>query len=367
MRSHSPPHLVVVSDSQLWGGAEVVLGHLLAELDPAVRVTVVGTDAAVVGRLAGARPSAGAVVVPRVMSRSDVRAALLVWRELRRLRPDIIQVNLPSPASARQLLLIATTLPGTRVVAVEHLPAPLHTPAARRLKRLTSRRLAAHVAVGQQTAADVERIVGLRQGSVRVVPNGVPATSTTATYRPGRATLIGTVGRLEPRKGVDVLLTALHRLPGARLHVVGTGPLATEVAGLARELGVGDRCELIGWSEEVDRVLAEWDIFVLASRAEGMSLAVLQAMHVGLPVVVTDVGSVRELVVDGKTGLVVPPDDPAALTAALERLLADADLREQLGRAARRRAQADFGAATMARRYEGIYAELLGTAAAVPR
>jgi glycosyltransferase involved in cell wall biosynthesis len=283
-----------------------------------------------------------------------------VWRELRRLRPDIIQVNLPSPASARHLLVIANLLPHTRVIAVEHLPAALHSPAARRLKRLTSRRLVAHLAVGEQTAADVERVAGLRPGSIRVVPNGVPPSPTIATYRPGRATQIGTIGRLEPRKGVDVLLRALQRLPGVRLEVVGMGPIAAELAGLASDLGVADRCELTGWSDQIDRLLAGWDVFVLASRAEGMSLAILQAMHVGLPVVVTDVGSVREVVVDGETGLVVPPDDPTALTAALERLVGDADLRKRFGRAARRRAQADFGVAAMARRYEGIYAELLG-------
>ena len=338
----------------------MMLSHLLAELDPVVRITVVGTDPDIVRLLASARPSAEPVVLPRVRSRSDLRSARTIWGRLRQLGPDIIQVNLPSPASARHLLIIAHLVPHARVIAVEHLPVPLHDPAARLVKRLTSRRLAAHLAVGNQTAASVEQIVGLSRGSVRVVPNGLPSTTCAATYRPGRAARIGTVGRLEARKGVDLLLTALEQLPGVHLQVLGKGPMLAGLTELARELGLGNRCDFSGWTEDVDSTIADWDVFVLASRAEGMPLAVLQAMHVGLPVVVTDVGSVREVVVHGVTGLVVPPESPAALVSALHLLISDAALRERLGRAGRERAHAHFGVAGMARGYERIYAEILG-------
>ena len=209
--------------------------------------------------------------------------------------------------------------------------------------------------------------MGLRSGSVRVIPNGLPSSRFATTYRPGQAKRIGTVGRLEPRKGVDLLLTALHQLPGLHLQVLGGGPMLAGLTVLARELGLGDRCEFSGWTEDVDSTLVNWDVFVLASRAEGMPLAVLQAMHVGLPVVVTDVGSVREVVVDGVTGLVVPPDSPADLVSALRLLISDAALRERLGRAGRERARAHFGVAAMARGYERIYAEILGAARLGPQ
>ena len=100
--------------------------------------------------------------------------------------------------------------------------------------------------------------------------------------------------------------------------------------------------ELAGSRGDVPDLLARADVFVLASRSEGAPISILEAMAAGLPVVASDVGGVGELVVDGATGLLVPAGDPAALAAALERLLADPELRRRLGAAGRERARERF-------------------------
>jgi glycosyltransferase involved in cell wall biosynthesis len=136
-------------------------------------------------------------------------------------------------------------------------------------------------------------------------------------------------GRLSPEKGIEELVAAAD---GLKLVVAGDGPLRARVPGA---LGFVPHGELEG-------LYARAAVVACPSRREGFGVACLEAMAHARPVVATDVGGLRDLVVDGETGLVVPPRDPAALRAALDRLLADPALRRRLGSAGRRRAQERF-------------------------
>src|SRR5207245_5777728 len=141
------------------------------------------------------------------------------------------------------------------------------------------------------------------------------------------------LGRL---KGVDVLLRAAATLPGLLVEVAGDGP---ERPGLE---AIDPSATFLGWQPRLDDLLARWDVFALPSREEAFGIAALEAMAAGRPVVATRVGGLPELIEDGLTGLLVPPDDPAALAAALARLAADPALRARMGQAARERAAACF-------------------------
>ena len=132
------------------------------------------------------------------------------------------------------------------------------------------------------------------------------------------------VGNLYPVKDHATLLRALARLPAARVAIAGRGDQEEPLRRLAAELGLSDRVHLLGLRDDVETVFAAADVFVQPSLSEGLPLAVLEAMANGLPVVATRVGGIPEAVVDGKTGLLVPPGDPAALAAALAAVL-DAD------------------------------------------
>jgi glycosyltransferase involved in cell wall biosynthesis len=170
--------------------------------------------------------------------------------------------------------------------------------------------------------------------------------------------IVGTLARLDAIKGLDILLRALAELPGVTAVLVGEGEERDRLAKLAEALGVAERVLFVGWSEQARDHLTTFDVYVLPSRFEAVSASIIEAMFAGLPVVATNVGGVRDVVVHGETGLLVPPEDPAALARAVRGLLEDPTRRQQMGRAGRARAVERFTAASMAAQYEAVYAEL---------
>jgi glycosyltransferase involved in cell wall biosynthesis len=196
--------------------------------------------------------------------------------------------------------------------------------------------------VSADSLAEVRRVFHLPDTLPgAVIPNPLDPTRITAApsggARPPGPWQVGAVGSLEPVKGHDVLLRAFalarSRLGEARLTILGRGPLRHDLGRLAGELGLADVVSLPGWVEDPSRVMATWDAFAHPSRWEGQGMAILEAMAVGLPVVVTDCpGGPRELVDHGRAGLVVPTGDPVALADALVRLREDSDLAERLRR-----------------------------------
>jgi colanic acid/amylovoran biosynthesis glycosyltransferase len=178
------------------------------------------------------------------------------------------------------------------------------------------------------------------------------------------------VARAVEKKGLDVLVEALARLPAGlpwRFEHIGGGELARKLKARAAELGIADR---IAWhgAQAQDAVLAAYrraSLFCLPARIavdgdrDGLPNVIMEAMSQELPVLSTPVSAIPEIVVDGETGLLLPPDDPAALAAALERLLRDPGLRARLGRAGRARVVERFG---MERGIDRIAARLRGQA-----
>ncbi|WP_437690935.1 glycosyltransferase family 4 protein [Sorangium sp. So ce176] len=166
-----------------------------------------------------------------------------------------------------------------------------------------------------------------------------------------------------PVKGHDVLLRALARLRdrgvAVTVLIVGDGDERDRIHGLARELGIhGKEARFLGFRKDVPDLLVAADFFVLPSRDEGLPLAVLEAMARRLPVVVTPVGGVPEVVRDEEHGLLVPVDAPDALADAIERLARDPALGRRLGEAGHVRVRDDFSFEKMTRKYEQLYFSL---------
>jgi glycosyltransferase involved in cell wall biosynthesis len=345
------------TDATAWGGAEQVLGHLIAHLGSHVGAVVIGIDGAIVERLASQRPECETALVPKVADKRALGAMLRLRGRLNELGLDVLHVSLQTPAAAQWAILAAHTIPGLRVVAVEQLPLPVPGRLRRRLKHWNSQRLAAHVAVGKSSAREIEELFGLKPGSVRVIHNAVPKFRVPRGARLG-AQVIGAAGRFHPQKGFDTLLHALAELPGVRLRLVGDGPERERLIRLSKSLELEDRVEFEEWVEEPAAALGGIDLFCLPSRFEGLPLALLEAMRAGIPVVGTDVGSVSDAIDHGVTGLLVPPDDPSALAAAAAQILRDADLRERFAREAQVVADERFSAEMMTERFEALYAEV---------
>jgi glycosyltransferase involved in cell wall biosynthesis len=172
---------------------------------------------------------------------------------------------------------------------------------------------------------------------------------------------IGIVAALERRKGHDVLLRALAALDGAppwRCRVCGGGSQHEALQRLAADLGIAPRVRFLGEQRQVADVLAALDVFVMPSRHEGLGVAVLEAMAMSLPVVASAVGGIPEAVKAGETGLLVPPDDPTALAAALRELGRDGERAKRMGHEGRTRVVAEFSMEAMAGRYERLYDEV---------
>jgi glycosyltransferase involved in cell wall biosynthesis len=169
-----------------------------------------------------------------------------------------------------------------------------------------------------------------------VIHNAVDVGSFQARADTAGTCRIVSVGRFAYPKDFATLLDALELVEGDwHAALVGDGPGLGEVAARVEARG---RIELLGPRGDVSEVLARSDVFVLSSRSEGFPVSILEAMAAGLPVVATDVGGVAEAVVHDETGYLVPPGDPRALAEALERLVADPDLRRRLGESGRARA-----------------------------
>jgi glycosyltransferase involved in cell wall biosynthesis len=199
---------------------------------------------------------------------------------------------------------------------------------------------------------------GVAERRLHVIPLGIDAHP--STPRPAATAgplAIGTAANLEYWKGIDVLLAACARLRAPyRLDVFGDGSERQALEAQAARDAVA--ATFHGFVDDFRSRLEGLDVFVLASRAENLPVSILEAMAARLPVVGTRAGGIPELVADGETGLVVDPDDPAALAAALDRLAAEPALREELGRRGAERAAELFSAEAMARRMLRLYEDL---------
>lgn len=356
--THPPIRVVAYTDSEQIGGAEISLAHVLAGLRDEFEVTVVGVDEHVVARLAASRPGAKACVLARVRRKYDLRGVLAHVRTLRRLQPTIVHVNLKSPWDC-QYGILGALLTGAPVVLVEHSLYPDTGHLRRTFARFAAQRAAAVVAVGDRSARRIEQLLGLDPGSVRTIHNGVPDVQLVVPDRRDPGRVVGCVGRLDSEKAHETLVRALPGL-AATAVLVGDGPERGRLEALARTLGVADRLVITGWTGDARSHLTSFAVFCLPSRSgtESFPLSVVEAMLAGLPVVATGVGSVTEAVLDGETGLIVPMDDPAALGAALGRVLDDPDLRREMGCRGRRRALDHFTADHMVQQFEQLFQEV---------
>jgi glycosyltransferase involved in cell wall biosynthesis len=256
-------------------------------------------------------------------------------------------------------------------VRTRHICAPVPRNAATRwLYASATRRI---VTTGENLRLQVIGETGVPPGHVVSIPTGIDL----ERFRPGPAAearaqlglapqgrIIGIVATLRSWKGHRYLFEAFAGLAdtSARLVVVGDGPQREALEALATELGIAPRVTFAGDRKDVAPWLRAFDLFCLPSYAnEGVPQALMQAMASGVAVVTTPVGSIGEIVTDGETGVLVAPEDCAALRNAIERLLADEALRRQLGRRGHDTALQRFSEDRMVGRMIEVFASVAGS------
>ena len=212
---------------------------------------------------------------------------------------------------------------------------------------------------------DELRKAGYDPAKIHALPNGVPVPEPPWQRRADwrAAPRAAFVGRLAPEKGLDTLVDAwpavLAAFPAARLTLVGEGPERAALEARVARLGLGGSVDLPGAADDATAVLRAADLFVLPSREEGMSVALLEAMALGVPLVATSIPGNRRLVQDFAHGRLVPPDDPAALARAVVDQWGHFDRAFHMSRTARRRVQDAFSIRSVARKHRELFRKLI--------
>lgn len=339
------------------GGSERHLLTLLPALrERGVDVSFVGLDDPD-GVL---EPFYAAVGVPfeRLSSQRDLDPALAfrLARTLLSLKPDVVHTHLVHAD------VYGVLAPGTRIVSTKHNPDPFRAGPFRFAERALTARAAKVIAISEAVRRFCVEQVGLPASKIAVVPYGLDELPRPWAENPrlelGEPLLLA-VCRLEEQKGLDIAVRALADVPGATLLVLGEGPERLALEELASSLGVRDRVTLPGRVGDVASLYRRADLLVHPARWEGFGLALLEAMLAGRAIVAARAGSAPELVDDGRTGMLVPVDEPAALAGAVNELLADPERAAELGRAGLERARAEFSVARMAERTIAVYESVL--------
>jgi glycosyltransferase involved in cell wall biosynthesis len=361
----------------LVGGGDIAGGQLVAlRLAHAARAR--GDEVAFVSPTPGpfldlAAGEGFAVAIADVGRTYRLRGGVRLVRLLRRFRADVLHTHVHLAAGV--LGRAAGRAAGAAVISHQHIEnhfRPQRLPAAllRGLDNASARLCARILAVSDDTRHAFER-QGYPAGLMETVRNGIDPPAARAEHDgvrrelgvPPEAPLAGEIARLCDVKGQRELIQAAARVPGLHVLLVGRdieagGAFQAALEGEAEALGVRERVVFAGYRPDRDAVLAELDLFVLPSWIEGLPLVVLEAMTHGLPVVATPVGGTPEVVVDGETGLLVPPRDPERLADAIARVVGDRELARRLGEAGRARVAERFSASAMERRVLEIYDEV---------
>jgi glycosyltransferase involved in cell wall biosynthesis len=348
------------------GGTERQMTELLTRLDKTVfdvHVACLRRSGALLSQVEASAASVEEFPVRGFLTAGAVQQAARFTRWCRSLRLQVVHAC-DFYANVFALMPAACARVPTRLGSRRELYIPGRTAAHQRLERLAYR--AAHKVVCNSQAAMVRlNQEGVSRQKLELISNGIDP-GRFRTGHPARTPRsIMTVAHLRPGKGIDVLLDAaaivMRSVPDVTFQIVGDGSLRGELEAHCRALGVGGRVHFLGHTNDVAARLADASIFAFPSLMEALPNSVLEAMSAGLPVVASAVGGIPEVIDNERNGLLVPPQDPAALAAALERLLRDQVFAQRLGTAARATIESRFSFERMVSRFAELYR---GTASA---
>ena len=367
-RSHPRPRILQLLATGGSGGAQESYTGLLLRLDRSrheVRALSLSAGSAV------QRLRSLGVEVDVLDEPDDERAAIKLARWLRRNEIDLVHAH-----------MYRAEVVGTRAAVAAGTPVIVATVHSSRVRSAEDRALLASLTpamdrliVPSESIARKVRAEG-RDARFAAIPNGVdlsrfaspvsPCRLRSEFSIPGDAPLLGVVARLEPEKGHRHLVAAMPAIldaaPGAWLAIVGEGSEADALRAQAASLGIAGRVVFTGRRDDVTAITADLTIALLPSLREAQGISILEAMALRRPVVAAAVGGIPEVITDGLDGLLVPPADPAALAAAVVRLILDPGLRRRIGEAGYRTVADRFSIDAQVRRVEEVYDEELARA-----
>ena len=367
--SHTVVHYL---DSDNFGGCEEVVLMLMAGMDRERWRPILFHHAAPgLKRLTDGVTGVGIEcrAIPRMSSRSVHTNLACFVRELRAVHPAVFHAHLNWPLGCRHALIGARLARTTAVVATSHLFSPDSRVRFGRIKQIMqTASIDRYIAVSNEVKERLRKDMAVPESKIKVVHNGIrlarfsrqtdPELRRELTQGSGRPIVL-TPARLHSQKGHIYLLQAAALVPDALFVLAGEGPERRSLEDVAKGLGLETRVRFLGQREDIPDLLACCDVFVLPSLYEGLPLSVLEAMAAGKPVVATRIGGTAEAVVHGVTGMLVPPENPRELAAAIRTLLADSSLAARLAEAGRARVAERFSSEAMIQGVMATYDEVV--------
>jgi glycosyltransferase involved in cell wall biosynthesis len=373
-----PRKVMYFTDAPYFGGAEKYLELLISGLDrrryvPLV-VTRKGTDLALFTsrlRKKGIETEETALSCPY-----DLRGYVDFYRLVRRSRPDLLHVNLAGTYDAQAGLVapVARLAGCRRVVTTEHLAMIGRLWKRSAAKRLSSFFVSRVVSITNSNVSYLTRTHGLDSRKIVVIYNGVDMDELDSVRPSGLRSQLGVddstfvfaaVGSLVERKGHRFLLQAFAKLresAGADcvLAVVGRGEEEPALRELAEDLALQERVFFLGHREDAAVLMRDVDCLVVPSLVEGMPFVIMEAMAASKPVIASRIYGIPEIVLEGKTGLLVEPGSVESLLDSMRSLCSDRELAKSMGRQGRRRVCEEFALERMARETQDLYQLVLG-------
>lgn len=362
--------LVYFEHSPTMGGAERYLISLLNGLSPDnYDIVCICTNASILEQLKRQINTNEVHFVFYEMSQPSIWKT--VWplsRLIASMKPDIVHCNGIDGYGHSSYFILASRLARVPVVmGIFHTPMmqyPKHTLTEKLFGYLIDQLIDAGILISKNSLEPVLNGRHLKSTCLHQIYNGVPIQEfTRASESRTNPIVIGTVTRLVECKDVATFLTAasivIHQMNYVRFVIFGDGPEKKVLIEQADRLGITGNVIFAGWQEDVKSALQSVDIFVLNSINEGFGLAIVEAMACELPVIATRVGGIPEIVEEGMTGLLVPPQDPNALAEAICYLIERPQLVRSFGVKGRQRAQTLFSADTMVKQTSLLYQKLL--------
>jgi glycosyltransferase involved in cell wall biosynthesis len=364
------PRVLHLIDHLGSGGAQRVLAGLVESRDRAFATSVVSLRSHCLPELRARIEACGAPYRELGLTHWNPLALHRIGHAFREVRADVIHSHLEF--SNELAVLAARSLGRDRpavIVHVHNFPDQHYSGLHRWAGRMLASRTDAYIAPSASIADSIRHAFGHGVRRMEVIPYAIDAAwfernadERSVHRRSSPTPVVGTVARLAPQKSVHDLIEAMRFVllarPAARLLIVGDGPLRSDLEARCRRLGITNSVTFAGYAHDVAAAYAAIDIFVLPSRHEGLPICLLEVMAMGKPVVGTRVPGISELIENERTGLDVPYGDPAALGAAILRLLADAPLCDRLARAGRERIKERYTTNAVAERIEALYVDL---------
>lgn len=310
------------------------------------------------------------ITLQRNSKKWDFRIVRDILRIIREKEIQLIHTHLYHANMYGRIAAFIAQIP---VVSSEHNAHSPHKPARRVINRLLARKTNRMIAVSQMVKDHIISRDGIAPAKVEVIYNGIDISRFTSSLTkiaarekigvPENCFLIGTVGRLSEEKGHIYLINAVRRakdiIPDLRFIIVGSGPQELPLKKVVSDYNLGQTVLFAGFRRDVPDIMKAMDVFAFPSLREGFPVALLEAMASCLPVVVTPVGGITEIITDGANGLLVQPCDEESLAQSIITLYQKPDLRENLALKARETVVENFNAVTMTRNLDAVYRSVL--------